>query len=127
MGESKAWIQSHRQGRKIMEIFQSPESPNHGTLGSKNHGVAAKKRTLAHPVGFPHFTDVGRELAISGQASFLKDELLPMHGKRDAHSHSRKRADLGLLASSQAPVASEFVSLALEGLPGATPSSSLDT
>lgn len=77
-GENKAWIQSHSQGHKMMEVFQSPGSPNHGTLGSKNHGVAAKKRTLAHPVGFPHFTDVGRELAISGQASFLKDELLPV-------------------------------------------------
>lgn len=76
-GENKAWIQSHSQRHKIMEVFQSPGSPNHGTLGSKNLGVTAKKRTLAHPVGFPHFTDVGRELAISGQASFLKDELLP--------------------------------------------------
>lgn len=61
-----------------MEVFQSLGSLNRGMLGSKDHRVTARKRTLVHPVGFPHFTDVGRDLAVSGQASFLKDGLVPV-------------------------------------------------
>lgn len=61
-----------------MEVFQFLGSQNHGMLGSKDHRVTAKKRTLARPVGFPCFTDVGRDLEVSGQASFLKDGLLPV-------------------------------------------------